>query len=77
MVTVYSLPNCVQCNATMRTMDKLGIEYRIESASDHAESLKKRGYRSAPIVRVETDSYEDWWSGFKPEKIKDLTKILT
>lgn len=77
MVTVYSLPNCVQCNATTRQMDKLGIDYRIESAADNMENLKSRGYQSAPVVRVKNGDHEDWWSGFNPAKIKDLTSILT
>lgn len=76
MVTVYSLPNCVQCNATMRQMDKLGIDYRIESAADNMENLKSRGYHSAPVVRVKSDDHEDWWSGFNPAKIKNLTSVL-
>ena len=76
MVTVYSLPNCVQCNATTRQMDKLGIEYHVESASEHMENLKSRGYQTAPVVRFKSGDHEDWWSGFNPDKIRQLTAVL-
>ena len=27
MITIYSTPNCIQCKATAREMDRKGIEY--------------------------------------------------
>lgn len=70
-VTVYSKPACVQCNATVRALDKAGIDYAIiditqdEQARDYVMSL---GYLQAPIVVAG----EDHWSGFRPDRIKGL-----
>lgn len=70
-VTVYSKPACVQCNATVRALDKAGIDYSIiditqdEQARDYVMSL---GYLQAPIVVAG----EDHWSGFRPDRIREL-----
>ncbi|NYT75415.1 NrdH-redoxin [Alcaligenaceae bacterium] len=70
-VTVYSKPNCPQCDLTKRDMDILGIEYEtidITLQQDHLERLSSLGFRSAPVV--ETD--QDTWSGYDAAKIKGL-----
>lgn len=70
-VTVYSKPACVQCNATYPALDRAGIEYTIVditedgNARDYVLSL---GYLQAPIVIAG----EEQWSGFRPDRIKDL-----
>lgn len=70
-ITVYSKPNCVQCNATYRAMDKAGVEYAVVDISQDAEALeqvKSLGYTQAPVVIAG----EEHWSGFRPDKIKAL-----
>lgn len=70
-ITVYSKPNCPQCDLTKRDMDILGIEYEIIDISlqqDQLERLAGLGFRSAPVV--ETD--RDVWSGYQQDKIKEL-----
>lgn len=74
-VTVYSTPNCVQCMATKRQFDKLGIQYAEVDLADHPDKLdefKAQGYASAPIVTTDTKI----WSGFRLDKIKSLANHL-
>jgi len=70
-ITVYSKPNCVQCNATYRALDKAGLRYETVDISLDVEALeqvKSLGYAQAPVVMAG----EDHWSGFRPDKIKAL-----
>ncbi|WP_022870899.1 glutaredoxin-like protein NrdH [Yaniella halotolerans] len=70
-VTVYSKPACVQCNATVRALDKKGIEYDVIDMSqdmDALERVRALGYMQAPVVMTEADH----WSGFRPDKIAEL-----
>lgn len=70
-MTVYTKPACVQCNATYRTLDQVGIDYHIiditedTQARDYVMSL---GYLQAPVVVAG----EAHWSGFRPDRIKEL-----
>jgi glutaredoxin-like protein NrdH len=71
MVTVYTKPACVQCEATKRMMDKLSIEYNtidITLDNDAFDMLISKGFKSAPVVITENDS----WAGFNPDKISGL-----
>lgn len=71
MVTVYTKPSCVQCNATYRALDKKGIAYNSLDISEDAEALenlKALGYQQAPVV---TSPVGDW-SGFRSDKIDEL-----
>lgn len=70
-ITVYSKPNCVQCSATRRALDKAGLVYETVDISLDAEALEQvtsLGYAQAPVVVVG----EEHWSGFRPDKIKAL-----
>ena len=70
-ITVYSKPNCVQCSATRRALDKAGLVYETVDISLDAEALEQvtsLGYAQAPVVVAG----EDHWSGFRPDKIKAL-----
>lgn len=71
-ITVYTKPSCGQCTATYRALDKAGLEYEVidisvdDEARDYVMAL---GYLSAPVVVAG----DDHWSGFRPERIKDLS----
>ncbi len=70
-VTVYSKPACVQCNATVRALDKKGVEYNVIDMSqdmDALERVRALGYMQAPVVMAGSDH----WSGFRPDKIASL-----
>lgn len=70
-ITVYTKPQCVQCRATKRALDKQGLEYSEVDLMQDEEALatvKALGYQQAPVVFADGDS----WSGFRPDKIKAL-----
>ena len=71
-VTVYTKPACVQCQATFRALDKLGIEYTkvdISSDSQARDYVMSLGHLQAPVVVVSAES----WSGFRPDRILSLS----
>lgn len=73
-ITVFSKPNCVQCSATYRALDKHGLSYEVVDLSMDAEALesvKALGYAQAPVVIAGGDH----WAGFRPDKIKALAAV--
>jgi glutaredoxin-like protein NrdH len=74
-VTVYTNPQCVQCDMTKRQFDKLGVEYSVvdlASVPAKLQEFKDLGYMAAPIVTTDVKI----WSGFKPEKINGLVNYI-
>lgn len=68
-ITVWELPNCVQCMQTKREFDKRGIIYTARKLTPKAaDKFLAMGFTSAPII--ETDKKR--WSGFRLDKIKSL-----
>lgn len=73
MVTVYTKDNCVQCEATKRHLDKLGVAYDTVNITNDIAALDKLislGYRSAPVVVTDNDS----WAGYVPDKLDGLAE---
>lgn len=68
-ITVYTAPQCVQCNATKRKLAELGADYteinvrEDQEAHDYVTSL---GYTGAPVVVA---GENDHWSGFRPDRL--------
>lgn len=72
-ITVFSKEFCVQCTATYRALDKVGLDYEIVRIDDdqHAlDALMAMGYTQAPVVMAGGQH----WSGFRPDLIKALVK---
>lgn len=70
-ITVYSKPNCPQCELTKRDMDILGIEYQTIDISQNQEKLNElvqMGFRSAPVVQTDNET----WAGYDQARIKNL-----
>lgn len=70
-VTVYTLSDCIQCEMTMKQLDRYKIEYEIKSFEDDpnkAQEFVERGYKNAPVVVTEHKT----WSGFQYEELKHL-----
>lgn len=76
MITVYTLPNCTECRATKIALRKQGIGFdEVDLSQDDEARAKVRdewGFTSAPVVSTPFDQ----WSGFRPEKIKELKNDL-
>lgn len=71
MVIVYTKPGCPQCERTKKLMDNNGIVYETVDVTENTEArenLKAQGYSQMPIVHT----LDDEWSGFRPDKIKEL-----
>ncbi|NCD19728.1 MAG: glutaredoxin-like protein NrdH [Actinobacteria bacterium] len=72
-ITVYSKPNCVQCDATYRALAKHGLAYTAIDITQDPEALqtvKALGYQQAPVVFAGGDH----WSGFRPDRIKAVAR---
>lgn len=71
IVTVYARPGCPPCDATIRTLEKLGLAYvklDIDADTKALEACKTFGYGSTPVVVAGDQN----WSGFRPDRIKAL-----
>lgn len=71
MVTVYTLPSCVQCDSTKRYLTRNLIEFEeVDLANDPnaMEKIKGMGYTQAPVV----ESGEQSWSGFRMDELQKL-----
>jgi glutaredoxin-like protein NrdH len=71
-VTVYTTPGCVQCDATKRALHSHGIvfaEIDLGANPDVLDQLKADGWQRAPIVQTGDGQA---WSGFRPDKIREL-----
>lgn len=81
MLTVYSKPSCVACNATERALTRAGVPYVLSPIDDDALALVERmGLgRTAPVVVVSdptTSKIIDAWTGYNPGKLRDLDHTL-
>lgn len=77
-ITVYTTPNCSQCDATKRMFDKGGIEYDVVDLAEAPDTLaefKARGLTRAPIVQTAIDGLTEW-SGLRPDLIRKATKTV-
>lgn len=72
-ITVYTTPNCVQCNATKRWLAKANIPFETVDLSTDDEAMKmvqEMGHTIAPVVITDVDN----WSGFRISKLETLIK---
>lgn len=73
MVTVYTLPACVQCDSTKRLLTRNNVEYQEVDLSQDPDALsmiRALGYTAAPVVMAG----DDHWSGFRPDKLSALSQ---
>lgn len=70
-IKIYSKPDCMQCHATYRALDKQGLDYTVVDLTQDkgaVETVESLGYRQLPVVVAAGEH----WSGFRPEKIRSL-----
>lgn len=75
MITVYTQPSCVQCDATYRALDKAGLDYEVVDLTEDAAAMaqvKEMGFMQAPVVVTQTQS----WAGFRPDLIKAAAESM-
>jgi len=75
-VTVYTQPNCVQCDRTKRFLDLKEVPYEAIDITENEEAYNfvvTLGYKSVPVVSTDDG---DVWSGFRLEKLANLANML-
>lgn len=71
MVTVYTLPACVQCDSTKKFLKRNLIEYTEIDISKDEEAMQKirdLGFSQAPVVQFG----EETWSGFRFDRLNKI-----
>lgn len=71
MVTVYTNPNCVQCEQSKRYLDVNNVPYSVVDLSENPEALEmvlSLGFKAAPVII----SDDDKWSGFRLDRLSKL-----
>ena len=72
---LYSKKDCPQCSATKKWLVRNGLEFQeidIEENKQALEYLISRGYKQAPVIELDHNS----WSGFQPDKLNNLLLTL-
>lgn len=72
-VTIYSKPQCVQCTAAKRGMNRLGVEYTEVDVTKDAGALayiQGLGYQAVPVTVVDTQTQPVHWYGNNPNLMK-------
>lgn len=71
MVTLYSKPACIQCDATKMTLQANGTAYTVVDIMEpeNLTLVKSWGFMQAPVVDAGNGNR---WSGFRPEKLAEL-----
>ena len=70
-ITVYTKPACVQCDATKRHLNKLGLNYDTVDITEDLEAfdmIVAKGFKAAPVVITDDSA----WAGYQPDKIDGL-----
>ena len=73
VITVYTNPSCVQCDATRKYLTERNTRFDVVDLSTDGLALaavKDLGYMQAPVVFVRyPNGSETHWSGFNPSKL--------
>lgn len=68
-VTVWSLPDCISCELTLRAFKRRGITARVvEMTEEDVQRFRAQGAMSAPIV----EGHGLWWYGLRPDLIQEV-----
>ena len=73
VITVYTNPGCVQCDATSKYLTDRNTRFETVDLSTDGLALaavKDLGYMQAPVVFVRyPNGSETHWSGFQPSRL--------
>ena len=73
MITIYSKPNCKQCEFVKRYLNDKGVKYEETNAFEDAEALamlRDQGYAQLPVVDIEGEFH----TGFRPDVLAKVVK---
>lgn len=71
MITVFTKPDCADCEHTKAALSHGGVEFTVVDLFSDRDALRKvkaLGFRAAPVVVTDDDT----WSGYRPDKISAL-----
>lgn len=75
-ITVYTAgPSCQACTLTKRHLDRRGLAYTeepIDGRDEILDAAAELGLTSAPIVCASVDGEEQYWDGYRPDRIDGL-----
>lgn len=63
---------CQMCKATKRFLDKRNIPYNVFKSSEKQELVNRLHVKQAPLVTVEDKDEFEFWTGYNPDKLKQL-----
>ena len=66
MITIYSKPNCVQCEYSKKYLNDKGVEFKEINVFEDEEALKMlrdAGYAHMPVVDIDGEKH----TGFHPD----------
>lgn len=66
---IYSKRGCVQCTATIRWAEELGLSFTVRDATEHPEEVAELGFTQVPIVVPDNAPP---FSGFRPDRLDAL-----
>ena len=72
MVTVYTKPNCMQCNFTKKYLTEKEIEFQTIDITESEEALaevKGMGFQAVPVIVAKN---EEAFYGFQPDRLAKL-----
>ncbi|QHB37458.1 glutaredoxin [Mycobacterium phage Leopard] len=77
-ITVYTKPDCGQCEQTKKQLERKGLSYNVVDVFEDEDARKfveATGNLNMPMVVVrEGDKIVRQWHGFRYDEIKTLSK---
>lgn len=74
MTTVYTKPQCIQCDRTQAQLLKHNVPFQARDVTTDHEAYRyiteTLGYQQAPVVVTDDGQH---WSGYRPDKLAQLT----
>lgn len=79
MITVYSKPNCMQCEMTKMWLEQHNIDFEVIDTQSNPEALeliKDCGWQQLPVVSIDNEirNQEKTRSGFQVDKLEGLIR---
>ncbi len=74
-ITVYSKPNCMQCEMTKKYLQENNVPFESIDVTKNEEALnaiKQAGYTGMPVVTV--NGFDNSWFGFRPDRLEGLVE---
>lgn len=74
MITVYSKPNCMQCEFTKKHLRDKNIPFKEINVYENEQALnyvQELGFQSLPVIEAEG---QEPFFGFRPERLDKLVQ---